>query len=82
MPATIVTIPNIQLTLEQLIAAVRQLDPNARSEVAQALLTEDMDERFAQLISRLADKPPVTDITDDDINAEIRAVRQNQSLIS
>lgn len=78
MPTTIVTIPNIQLTLDQLIAAVRQLEPNARSEVAQALLTEDMDERFAQLIGRLADKPPATDITDADINAEIRAVRQKQ----
>jgi hypothetical protein len=34
-----------------------------------------MDERFVQLIQRLANKTPVTDITDEEINAEVRAVR-------
>ncbi|MCB8943743.1 MAG: hypothetical protein H6658_08305 [Ardenticatenaceae bacterium] len=79
MSTTTVTIPNVQLTIEQLITAVRQLEPDARSRVAQALLAEDMDERFAQLIERLAKKVPVADITDEDINEEIRAYR-NQSL--
>jgi hypothetical protein len=34
-----------------------------------------MDEKFQKLIARLAEAPPVTDMSDDDINAEIRAVR-------
>jgi hypothetical protein len=75
MSTKTVTVPNVQLTLEQLIIAVRQLEPDARSELAQALLADEMDERFAQLIKRLANKPPATDISDEAINAEVRAVR-------
>jgi hypothetical protein len=75
MSATTVTIPNVQLTIEQLITAVRQLEPDARSRVAEALLAEEMDERFAKLIERLANKVPAADIADEDINEEIRAVR-------
>lgn len=76
MSTKTVTVPNVQLTLEQLIIAVRQLEPDARSELAQALLADEMDERFAQLIKRLANKPPVTDISDEAINAEVSAVRR------
>jgi hypothetical protein len=72
-----ITIPYVQLTLEQLIIAVRQLEPEARAQVAQALLADNdaMDARFQQLIERLSAKPAVTHITDADIDAEIRAVR-------
>ena len=55
---------------------MRQLEPDARSRIAQALLADEMDERFARLIERLADKSPVTDITDEEINAEVRAFRR------
>lgn len=75
MASKTITIPNVELTLDQLIGAVRQLEPEARSKVAQALLDEEMDERFAHLIRRLANKTPVTDITEVEINAEVRAVR-------
>jgi hypothetical protein len=76
MATQTVTIPNVQLTLEQLIGVVRQLEPDARSKVAEALLADEMDERYVQLIKRLANKRPVTDLTDKDINAEIQAVRR------
>jgi hypothetical protein len=76
MATQTVTIPNVQLTLEQLIGVVRQLEPDARSKVAQALLADEMDERYVQLIKRLANKHPVTDLTDKDINEEIQAVRR------
>jgi hypothetical protein len=75
MTTSMVTIPNIQLTLDQVLIAVRQLEPDGRQKVAQLLLTEAMDEKFQKLIARLAETPPVTDMSDDDINAEIRAVR-------
>lgn len=74
--STTITIPNVQLTLDQLVAVVRQLEPDARAKVAQALLADEMDTRFAQLIKRLANKPPVTDITDEEISEEVRAVRR------
>lgn len=78
--ATIVTIPNVQLTIDQLVTVVRHLEPDARARVAQALLADDMDARLAMLINRLASKPPVTDVTDKDINEVIRSVRQQRSI--
>ncbi len=74
--STTITIPNVQLTIDQLVAVVRHLEPHERAKVAQALLADEMDVRLAQLIKRLANKIPVTDITDEDINAEVTAVRR------
>ncbi|MBE2224350.1 MAG: hypothetical protein IAF02_22610 [Anaerolineae bacterium] len=73
-----ITIPNVQLTLDELIGVVRQLDAESRTKVAQALIADDMDTKFAQLIQRLAEKEPVTDISDAEINAEINAVRHQR----
>jgi hypothetical protein len=74
--STTITISNVQLTLDQLVAVIRQLEPDARAKVARALLADEMDERLAHLIKRLANKPPVTDISDEEINEEVRAVRR------
>jgi hypothetical protein len=76
--STTVTIPNIQvqLTLEQLIAALRQLAPAEKAQIAKALLDTALNAELAQLISDLYSQPEVTDISDDDILAEIQAVRQ------
>ena len=73
-----ITIPNVQLTLDELIGVVRKLDPESRTKVAQALIADDMDAKFVQLIERLAEKEPVTDISDEEINAEINAVRRQR----
>lgn len=73
--ATTVTIPNVQLTIDQLVTVVRHLEPESRARVAQALLADDMDARLAMLIKRLASKPSVADVTDEDINEEVRYVR-------
>ena len=73
-----ITIPNVQLTLDELIGVVRQLDVESRTKVAQALISDDMDTKFGQLIQRLAEKEAITDISDEDINAEINAVRRQQ----
>ena len=70
-----VTIPNVELTLDQLVAAIRQLEPEARSELAKALMETELDSRVAELISSLASKYPVNDITDAEIVAEVNAVR-------
>ncbi len=74
-PATTVTIPNIELSLEQLITAIRQLEPDARSAVAKALVDTELDERMAELIKNLANRTPANDITGVDIVAEVNAVR-------
>ncbi len=77
---TTVTIPNIniQLTVEQLITAVNQLKPHERTQIARALTVEKLDTELAQLIAELYSQPPVTDISDEEILAEITAVRQQR----
>lgn len=74
--STTITIPNVQLTIDELVAVIRHLEPDARARVAQALLADEMDAKLAQLIKRLANKTPVADITDEEINREVRAVRR------
>jgi hypothetical protein len=70
-----VTIPNVELTLDQLVSAIRQLEPETRSEIARILVETELDARLAELIGRLAGKQPADDITDADIVAEVNAVR-------
>jgi hypothetical protein len=70
-----VTIPKVELTLDQLLTAIRQLEPAARSEIARALVETEMDARLAELIKALSSRPPADDITDADIAAEVNAVR-------
>ena len=72
--ATMTTL-NIELTLDQVINALSRLNPDARSEVAKALVDVELDERMARLISNLASRPPADDITDADIAFEVETVR-------
>jgi hypothetical protein len=78
MSTSTVTISNIevQLSVEQLLAAVRQLGPRDRAKIAQALTNVELDNELAQLIAELYSQPPVTEISDSDILVEVRAVRQ------
>ena len=70
-----VTIPNVRLGLEELLGVIQNLDEPSRARVAQALADVEMDARFKDLIEELAAKVPADDITDADIDAEVRAVR-------
>lgn len=65
-----------ELTIEQVLEAVRRLDAAARSRVAQALAESEMDARFEQLIFSLANKPAVDEISDREIQAHVDAVRR------
>ena len=67
---------SIPITLEQLIMAVQQLPPDERAQVARALVQVDLRSDLTALIQELYAQSPVDDITDDDIMAEIKAVRQ------
>ncbi|HRQ37861.1 MAG TPA: hypothetical protein PLD25_08105 [Chloroflexota bacterium] len=81
MTTATITIPNIEveLTVEQLITAVRQLKPNERARLARALANAELDQELTQLITELYSQPPVNEISDADILAEIQAVRQSPS---
>lgn len=80
MSTATITVPNIrvQLTVEQLITAVRQLEPSERAKLARELADTELDTELTQLITELYSQPPVNDIADDDILAKIRVVRQQR----
>jgi hypothetical protein len=67
---------SIPITLEQIIVAIKQLQPEQRAQVAQVLFQTGLRSDLAALIQSLYAQSPDDDITDDDIMAEIRAVRQ------
>lgn len=73
---TTVVIPSVELTLDQLIKAIQQLDPEARSKVARALVESELDVHMTELISSLASREPADDITDADVVVEVKAVRE------
>jgi hypothetical protein len=70
-----VTIPNVRLGLEELLAVIQSLDEPSRARVAQALAEAEMDARFKDLIRQLAARAPAEDFTDTDIDREVQTVR-------
>jgi hypothetical protein len=66
----------IPITLDQIIAAIRQLQPEEQAQVAQVLCQTGLRSDLAALVQDLYAQPPDDDITDTDIMAEINAVRQ------
>ncbi len=81
MSVSTITISNIQLqlTTEQLITAISQLELKERAKLARALADTELDAELAKLITDLYSQPSVDDISDDDIAAEVQAVRQQRS---
>ncbi len=70
---------SIPVTLEQLIIAVQQLQPEERAQVARALIQADLRSDLADLIQEIYAEPPWDDITDAEIRSEVNAVRQRSS---
>lgn len=73
-----ITIPEVELSLDQLVTAIRQLEPAARSEIAKALIDTELDARMAELIQSLSSRPTADDVTDADIVTEVNAVRKQR----
>ena len=55
--STVITIPEVKLTVDQLLKAIRRLDEASRIQVAKVLVETEMDAKLASLIEQLA-KPP------------------------
>lgn len=77
MQSAEITIPNVRLNLNQLLAVIRDLDKPSRVQVAKVLAETDLDAELDDLIVRLASVPE-KNISDADIAKEIQAVRQKQ----
>lgn len=77
MQSAEITIPNVRLNLNQLLAVIRDLDKASRVQVAKVLAETDLDAELDDLIVRLASVPE-KNISDADIAKEIQAVRQKQ----
>lgn len=71
-----ITIPNVRLGLEELLAVIQSLDEPSRARVAQALAEAEMDARFKDLIRQLAARAPAETLTDAEIDREVQAVRE------
>ena len=69
---------SVPITLEQLILAVQTLQPEERMQVAKALVRSELTSDLTALIQALYSEAPADDVSDEDIMAEIRAVRQHQ----
>jgi hypothetical protein len=70
-----ITIPNVRLGLEELLAVIQSLDEPSQTRVTQALAEAEMDARFKDLIRQIAARAPAEDLTDADLDREVQAVR-------
>jgi hypothetical protein len=71
----VVTVPPMELSLDQFLSVIRQLDEPTRVEVARVLAETEMDAQLHDLIDQLARTSPADDIGDLDIQAEIDSAR-------
>jgi len=67
---------SVPITLEQLITAIKQLQPDERAQIAQVLVQEELQADLTGLIQELYSQPPVDEVSDEDILTEVKAVRQ------
>jgi hypothetical protein len=74
-----ITVPKVKMSLEQLLAVIRQLDESGRALIARVLLESKMDDELSRLLRELSETPPADDITDAEIQAEVRAVRASRA---
>ncbi len=74
-----ITVPNVKMSFDQLLAVIRQLDEPGRALIARVLLESKMDDELRHLLLELSETSPADDITDAEIQAEVRAVRQSRA---
>ena len=58
-----ITIPNVRLSLDELLAVIQNLDEASRARIAQALAEMEMDARVKAVVEELAARAPAEDIT-------------------
>jgi hypothetical protein len=67
------------MTLEQLLAAVRQLDDRGLQQVAEVVLQRSHDTALAALSDRLSAREAAEHLSDEELSAEVRLVREERA---
>jgi hypothetical protein len=67
------------MTLEQLLAAVRQLDDRGLQQVAEVVLQRSHDTALAALSDRLSTRETAEYLSDEELAAEVRVVREERA---
>ncbi len=71
----LVTVPPMELNLDQFLNLIRKLDRPTRIQVARGLAETEMDAELGELIEQPARSSPADDISEADIQTEVSAVR-------
>lgn len=71
-----ITLPNVKLELDDLLALIRRLDAEARQRIAEVLAEAEMDSRLGDLIRQLAAKRNSAELSDAEIDREVAEARR------
>lgn len=75
-----IRVPEVMLTLDQLISTIRLLDDQSLSKVVRVILDRRNDDKLSLILQQLASHAPSDDLSDDEINAEVKIVRARSGL--
>ncbi|MCZ7574869.1 MAG: hypothetical protein M5U01_40475 [Ardenticatenaceae bacterium] len=75
MPKVIVQQVELDLTLDQVVAIVRQLKPEEREVIRQAIEPPPWDQRLEALLTRVWARVDRDPITEEEIDAEVERAR-------
>ena len=69
-----IRVPEVMLTLDQLISTIRLLDGQSLSKVVQFILNCRNDDKLSLILQQPASYASLDDLSDDEINAEVKIV--------
>jgi len=75
MPKVIAQQVELDLTLDQVVAIVRQLKPEEREVIRQAIEPPPWDQRLEALLTRVWARVDRDPITEEEIDAEVKRAR-------
>ena len=66
----------VELTMEQILAVLRQLPPREREKVRRELEAEEWRREFKELLARIHARVDQSPISEEEIDREVRVVRE------
>ena len=79
MTTKTIPVPSVNLTIDQLVDVIRQLDPDSLNRIGQAVLETTSNSSLGVLRERLAEYDPGVEFSDEELAAEVRAVREERA---